>query len=94
MSASAAQRAEAISADELAGLIRSFSDATSRLNQTHEALRRRVESLQAELREKSEQLARSRRLAALGQMATGIAHEVRNPLGSIRLYAQDRKSVV
>lgn len=80
--------ADPISPDELAGLIRSFSDATTRLHQTHEALRRRVESLQAELREKNQQLARSERLAALGQMATGIAHEVRNPLGSIRLYAQ------
>lgn len=30
---------------------------------------------------------RSRRLAALGEMAVGITHEVRNPLGGIELYA-------
>jgi signal transduction histidine kinase len=31
--------------------------------------------------------ARSRRLAALGEMAASIAHEVRSPLGGIELYA-------
>lgn len=34
------------------------------------------------------QLERSRRLAALGQMAAGIAHEIRNPLGTLRGFAQ------
>ncbi|MEN8258720.1 MAG: ATP-binding protein [Thermodesulfobacteriota bacterium] len=35
-----------------------------------------------------QQLERSRRLAALGQMAAGIAHEIRNPLGTLRGFAQ------
>src|SRR6185295_8097613 len=58
------------------------------LQSTHESLREQVSRLQGELREANEQLQRSRRLAALGEMAAGIAHEVRNPLGSIRLYAR------
>lgn len=31
--------------------------------------------------------ARSRRLASLGEMVSGIVHEIRNPLGGIELYA-------
>ncbi|MBU1564536.1 MAG: PAS domain-containing protein [Proteobacteria bacterium] len=41
-----------------------------------------------EIRKIEIQLERSRRLAALGGMAAGIAHEVRNPLGTLRGFAQ------
>lgn len=41
-----------------------------------------------EIREMEEQLARSQRLASLGRMAAGIAHEIRNPLGTLRGFAQ------
>lgn len=41
-----------------------------------------------EIREMEEKLERSRRLAALGRMAAGIAHEIRNPLGTLRGFAQ------
>ncbi len=77
-----------VSPGELAELMAAFNQVTGRLQGTHESLRREVLRLQAELREANEQLQRSKRLAALGEMAAGIAHEVRNPLGSIRLYAQ------
>jgi len=39
------------------------------------------------IREMEQQLERSRRMAALGKMATGIAHEIRNPLGTLRGFA-------
>jgi two-component system sensor histidine kinase HydH len=41
-----------------------------------------------ELRAMEEQLERSRRHSALGVMATGVAHEIRNPLGTLRGFAQ------
>ncbi len=41
-----------------------------------------------EIRDMEEQLERSRRLAALGRMAAAIAHEIRNPLGTLRGFAQ------
>ncbi len=39
------------------------------------------------LKRLEEQEARNRRLVAMGQMAAGIAHEIRNPLGSLELFA-------
>ncbi len=41
-----------------------------------------------EIRAMEKKLVRSRRLASLGRMAAGIAHEIRNPLGTLRGFAQ------
>lgn len=79
------RRASGIGADELAELVRAFTEVTERLQSTHSTLQAQVGQLQGELAEANEQLRRARDLAALGEMAAGIAHEIRNPLGSIAL---------
>jgi len=77
-----------LSPADLGELLGAFNEVTSRLQETHDTLRAEVARLEAQLHDANEQLRRSERLAALGEMAAGIAHEVRNPLGSIRLYAE------
>ncbi len=43
----------------------------------------KLDQLAKELQETQEQLVRKERLAVLGQMAGGVGHELRNPLGAI-----------
>lgn len=77
----------ALNADSnLEAVLAAWHSATLRLEQTHEALRAEVSRLTDELEVKNRELARKNRLADLGQMASHIAHEVRNNLVPVALY--------
>lgn len=55
-----------------------------RIGVTEEELRRS----EAKLKETLEAVARSERLAALGRLSSGVAHEIRTPLASLKLFLQ------
>jgi signal transduction histidine kinase len=71
---------------DLHSVLAAWHNATLRLEQTHETLRQEVRRLTDELEAKNRELARKNRLADLGQMASHVAHEVRNSLVPVALY--------
>jgi signal transduction histidine kinase len=80
--------------EELAGRVLFFFMAAMFVNRFAVEIRRRAEAYQVlaeqmaetnrRLARAQEEARRSERLAALGQMSAGLAHEIRNPLGVIR----------
>jgi C4-dicarboxylate-specific signal transduction histidine kinase len=64
----------------------SLKTMTERLLNDEQALRRKVEEVERatrELREAQERLVRSERLASVGRLAAGLAHEIGNPIAAL-----------
>ena len=62
--------------DEMQDLAEAFNDMTAKISLTYADLEQQVQ-------ERSRQLVRSERLAGVGFLAAGVAHEINNPLASI-----------
>jgi len=69
--------------DELARLIETFNVMTARVARFSEELEREVERATDAARRAEAAAMTQRRLAAMGELAAGIAHEINNPLGGL-----------
>jgi len=89
-----AQRISIRTGDELEGLANRFNDMGARLqesyatleNQVEERTRQLSESLD-ELRTAQDRLVQTEKLASLGQLTAGIAHEIKNPLNFVNNFS-------
>jgi two-component system NtrC family sensor kinase len=77
------------SKDEIGDLTRSLSHMLRRLDENKRDLQSHISSLEKanqELRQAQDEIIRSEKLASVGRLAAGIAHEIGNPIGIILGY--------
>lgn len=81
--------ADETSRNEIAKLSRSLSNMLKRLDENKRELKDHISSLEKankELQQAQNEIIRSEKLASVGRLAAGIAHEIGNPIGIILGY--------
>ncbi|QOZ11052.1 sensor histidine kinase [Bradyrhizobium sp. CCBAU 51765] len=88
------QRISIRTGDELEGLADQFNDMGARLQESYADLENKVEQRTAELRQSlndlrtaQNRLIQTEKLASLGQLTAGIAHEIKNPLNFVNNFS-------
>jgi len=88
------QRINIKTGDEVEALANQFNDMASRLQESYADLEKKVEDRTVELRESldelrtaQDRLVQTEKLASLGQLTAGIAHEIKNPLNFVNNFS-------
>ncbi len=69
-----------------------FTDLASNFNRMADRFQESEDNLSAKVEERSRQLVRSERLAGVGFLSAGVAHEINTPLSSITMAAESLQS--
>jgi signal transduction histidine kinase len=87
-------------ADEQIGLIQAVADAFSTAYARYEdfnkleAAKQQIEKTLTELRQAQTQLIQSEKMASLGELTAGIAHEIQNPLNFVNNFSEVNKELL
>ena len=73
---------------EIQSKTEALHDAFNKISLLNVTLEKKVEERTKELREKQHQLVQAGKLAAIGQLGAGVAHELNNPIAGILGYTQ------